>query len=836
MYSYAIVPIIALFCYMFLFISFLAAKKDATIYAFMGLLALMVLWTAGSLLMRLEYWPSLEFWFHVSLAGILLFPVALFLFLRIFIGEKRWYRMPLWTAFLVLALIVNWGSGILIGAPTRVESGSGHSYVYELSWTVLLLFVLVAGALGESIRMLNDNRKRRTFSWNQLMPIWVGIGFLCLGNLCIVFPIFKGFPIDVCSGIPMALCLYYALYKKRVFQLRLLVSKANCYVVAFFLTMVVFYRLIPGYEHILKSSFQLDNTHSTMVVAFSVVSASWLLYLPLKRFLDTVFETNETRYSRCIREFSEAVSQLMNVREILAVLAESIQSVIPAENAYIFLVNDDGDYELVQGGSEADTNQIRTLIPGKDDILTTLKEAGGRMLMRDYKTTRSYHQLPEQERQRLARNRIECVTAIWNEDRHLGMILLAAKKNGAKYGFEDMDFLASIGAVASIAMKNSMLYEAAYEEARRDYLTGVANRKHFFEMLQICCESQKYEFGTLLIVNVDDFKLYNQLYGSDAGDDALKRIAAIICEGVPDTCFVARLSGKEFAVLLPEYPVEKAREVAGQLSDRIKEMNRGQGENAMKILTVSCGIALGICPMPDYHELMNHAEMAVYYAKQAGKNRIVVYTEGDGRPETELEYQRGIYSEYATTIYALMAAIDAKDHYTFSHSESVAHYAQELARAYGMNEEGINIVYQAGMLHDIGKIGVEESILNKPGKLTPEEYEVMKTHVELSIGIIRHLPSLDYVIPAVIGHHERYDGHGYPRGLKGEEIPLAARILCIADSFDAMVSERSYKPQIEVGTALQILQEEAGKQFDPKLVPVFIRLVSEGEKRQVSAK
>lgn len=158
----------------------------------------------------------------------------------------------------------------------------------------------------------------------------------------------------------------------------------------------------------------------------------------------------------------------------------------------------------------------------------------------------------------------------------------------------------------------------------------------------------------------------------------------------------------------------------------------------------------------------------------------------------------------------------------------MAYYARELARAYGMNEEGLKIIYEAGLLHDIGKIGIEESVLNKPGRLTPEEYEKVKSHVELSIGIIRHLPSLDYVIPAVIGHHERYDGKGYPRGIKGEEIPLMARILCVADSFDAMVTVRSYKPGIEVEDALRNLEEESGRQFDPRLVPVFVRCVRDG--------
>ena len=285
---------------------------------------------------------------------------------------------------------------------------------------------------------------------------------------------------------------------------------------------------------------------------------------------------------------------------------------------------------------------------------------------------------------------------------------------------------------------------------------------------------------------------------------------------------------------LPERTVEEVKLLAETISQRVREMNHTinhAGEYAMKALTVSCGIATGVCPLDDYHELINHANMAVYYAKQAGKNRVMIYKEGqDGSEDKsfEMAYQPGIYSEYSTTIYALTAAIDAKDHYTFSHSENVAYYSRELAKAYGMNEEGINIVYEAGLLHDIGKIGINEDILNKPGKLTEEEYEVMKTHVSLSIGIIRHLPSLDYVIPAVIGHHERYDGQGYPRGIGGKDIPLMARILCIADSFDAMVSKRSYKAEMAVDKALDIIANEAGRQFDPQLAPIFINLIRDG--------
>jgi HD-GYP domain-containing protein (c-di-GMP phosphodiesterase class II) len=145
-----------------------------------------------------------------------------------------------------------------------------------------------------------------------------------------------------------------------------------------------------------------------------------------------------------------------------------------------------------------------------------------------------------------------------------------------------------------------------------------------------------------------------------------------------------------------------------------------------------------------------------------------------------------------------------------------------------MDENFVKIIKEAALLHDIGKIGVPEHILNKAGKLTEEEYEKIKGHVENSIGIIKHLPSLDYVIPAVIGHHERYDGKGYPRKIAGEDIPLSARMLCVADAFDAITTERAYKKPSTAFEALEILKEQAGRQFDPVLVPIFVHLVKNG--------
>lgn len=177
----------------------------------------------------------------------------------------------------------------------------------------------------------------------------------------------------------------------------------------------------------------------------------------------------------------------------------------------------------------------------------------------------------------------------------------------------------------------------------------------------------------------------------------------------------------------------------------------------------------------------------------------------------------------------LTAAIDAKDSYTFIHSMNVSKYAVILAEALGMNSNDIEIIRDAGLLHDIGKISIPERILQKTSKLTDEEYAIMKTHVENSTKMIRYLPDMDYVIPAVVGHHERYDGTGYPRGLAGQNIPYMARILTIADCFDAMTAKRPYKQALSVEYAVNELEKNSGTQFDPVLVKKFVELIHEGK-------
>lgn len=185
------------------------------------------------------------------------------------------------------------------------------------------------------------------------------------------------------------------------------------------------------------------------------------------------------------------------------------------------------------------------------------------------------------------------------------------------------------------------------------------------------------------------------------------------------------------------------------------------------------------------------------------------------------------FTEQFETIYAFAEAIGARDLYTMGHSEKVAEYARLIAERMGLEGKELELLYLCGIVHDVGKIAVPENVLNKPGSLSPEEFKQIMLHPERGAAILSHISFLDKIVPVILSHHERYDGTGYPRGLKGEEIPLLARILSVADAFDAMTSDRSYRKALPLDKVIQELKNNAGTQFDPKVVEVFLKLLKE---------
>jgi diguanylate cyclase (GGDEF)-like protein/putative nucleotidyltransferase with HDIG domain len=353
------------------------------------------------------------------------------------------------------------------------------------------------------------------------------------------------------------------------------------------------------------------------------------------------------------------------------------------------------------------------------------------------------------------------------------------------------------------------------ESARRDPLTGLLTHGAALAVLGDVLQQQTELPTSVALVDIDNFRRMNDTHGHELGDRALLAVAANLAATSGPDEVIGRSGPDEFLLVAPGLDTQQLTvrlEAARQQLDAVGLET--VGGDAVP-LTVSVGI--GVAPLHGRTpiELLSAVAMALGEAKSGGGNQVLI-----GR----LSYAE-LTQERRTTfsvLDGLVNAVDMRDRYTRRHSEDVARYALFLARQLGIDDELQVALHQASLLHDVGKIAVPDDILRKPGPLTSDEMDVMKQHVELGSVLVRDLANAEIVADGVRHHHERWDGSGYDHGLAGEEIPLIARIIAVADAFSAMTTSRPYRRALSSGIALERMTAAAGTQLDPRLVDVFV--------------
>ena len=362
-----------------------------------------------------------------------------------------------------------------------------------------------------------------------------------------------------------------------------------------------------------------------------------------------------------------------------------------------------------------------------------------------------------------------------------------------------------------IQSQQALLFEAE----RRDPLTDLLNHGAAVALLTNLVEHARAAGGSLgvAIVDIDNFRLMNETHGHDAADEVLRRVAALLSVEAIAGSFVARYGPDEFLILAPEADQPAMEASAEEIRKGMHELAVQFGESEDLPVSVSAGVAIFPDHADSVTELLSAAAVAVGEAKGGGGDSVCVARIGPGERVTTGSFD---------VLRGLVIAVDTKDRYTKRHSEDVARYATFLADRLGFDHETRHTLHVAGLLHDVGKIGIPDSLLRRPGKLTAEEFEVFKQHVALGDSIVRDVPDVDQVRAGIRHHHERWDGRGYLDGLEGEEIPLIARLLAVADAFSAMTTTRPYRKALPVEEALKRLGDAAGTQLQEDLVVAFI--------------
>lgn len=820
------IPILVFVANSVLFLILALSKKDTHVVSFMLFMSAMSIWPAASLIMKLQLPPGVLFWNRVMVSVMLMIPFFAYIFISKFIGQNKKKSIIMITLITLVLQVFN-GLGLIIESASMVLVETNGFYNFELVYIIgplaIVLFVVIFILIALSIRMMKKAIETGVKASHRLKPVLIGLIVLFIGMLFNLVPAVGKYPIDLTFGLITSFIMFYAVYKTRVLELKFVITRAVIFTALLTLLVTITVFLVKQITLFFGETFVGLGIESQTLISTLI---SIVMFLPLfniiQQLVENYFYKVEQHHNNLIRNFTLKVSNNLNLDTISEELLKVIKEITHHDRAYLFLENSETQHFEFYGSIKK-LDKLTFVMLKTHPFAHWFKRSDDLIYSQLIETSAFFKTMWDSEKNDLLLMRFESAIPLKYNNQLIGMLLIGSKDANSRLLESVLNQVATLCATAAITISNAKLYEKIKKEAMVDSLTNVFNRRHFMDKIHEYSKNLKSQSVALILFNIDMFSLYNDLYGHIEGDRALEKFASTLKTLCGTQGQVFRYSEDTLAMLLPYSDTKMAYEMAEKMRLRMSTLSMARDVSMPRYITISAGLCIAPALASDGNELLHKAALALRAAKVNGKNQTIVYHD-----EILEQQSKGSEEMNMATIYALTAAIDAKDHFTFGHSQRVARYACAIAEEVGKPKEEIELIRQASLLHDIGKIGIPEHILTKQTNLTDEEYATIKRHVDMSITIIKYLPAFSHVIPAVMGHHERWDGFGYPRKIAGENIPFAARCIAIADAFDAITSDRHYKSFQDVEYAITEIERNAGTQFDPILAQAFIRVVRSG--------
>ena len=585
-------------------------------------------------------------------------------------------------------------------------------------------------------------------------------------------------------------------------------------------------------------------------------------------------ERSKSRHLTLLNNISRNVITTLNPDEMLAKIAEELEQGLDYSHIGIGLLEYSSKEIIIQAEAGRRQGALGRRLEFDGSVVGKVARTG-QMTMVAYGS-------PDATEEPILEGSVSAVALPIVYADQLHGVLYVETEQLSDFPQEEILFLGTLADLISGALHNAFTFQKAQEQAITDGLTGLKTHRFFMEAL-----SGEWKRSTragrsfsVVLMDLDRFKFVNDFYGHLDGDLVLQRMAYILEQNCRRSDVVARYGGDEFVILMPETSAEQCHQLATKLRSWINADPILREKN----VTSSFGVANFPLNGSTPQELIQVADASMYLSKYQGGNavstadqfdpgdskqwkrdvldaylgvtlkrlfvtgpdafveifsrveqfaRSFAETESTGpapREDEPLKSSEGSHFEplppvVMNTLTSLALAVDAKDQFTQGHSQKVSAYAVLIAEAIGLPVSQVEEIRLGGLLHDVGKVGILESILNKNGPLNPDEWEAMKRHVEFGSKLLEPLRGTEQIREMVAHHHEFFDGSGYPDGLAGDQIPLGARIIAIADAYDTITSERTYKKARVPEEALQELGRCGSAQFDPELVRVFVSRV-----------
>jgi diguanylate cyclase (GGDEF)-like protein/putative nucleotidyltransferase with HDIG domain len=641
-----------------------------------------------------------------------------------------------------------------------------------------------------------------------------------------LIPELKGLPLDHIGSFINVAVIAYAITRYNLLDIRLIARRGLGWLVMAVLFSGIYAGLTYlGLNYLPDVTPGVIYTFASIIIVFLSITGR-PIRKAIEAGIDRLIYQRAYDHREALVDFTRNMVGNLNLEELANELLPMLANALGISCSYLLLKDGDtGEFRSHFIFPRPEQDEISALMVFDQDspIIHWLDKH------KEHLNTAKIDQLPQfkalwkDERDQLEKKGIQLLFPIKSADKLVAVLALSSKGKKCLYSAEDISILEGIASQVGVMLQNAQLYTFAIIKANTDELTGLYNHRHFHERLEqeIARNSRFGGTFSLIILDIDLFKVYNDIYGHLAGDQVLRKMGKYIQASIRNIDLAFRYGGEEFTIILPEANAQDAFKVAERIRKTI------EANTSLRAMPITASIGIANWPNDGImrEEIISAADTALYQSKNNGRNRTSYACDVLTSSVDSLLADMTSYSRSISIIYALAATVDAKDSYTYGHSRKVSDYAVSLAEQIHLPDNQINIIRAAGLLHDIGKIGIADSILNKNGSLDKIEWKAIKTHPEIGVEILRHIHELADCMPLILHHHERYDGKGYPAGLMGENIPQGARILSIADAYDAMTTARPYRGRMSCEDALLTLKKNSGTQFDSYLVEIFCEYI-----------
>jgi diguanylate cyclase (GGDEF)-like protein/putative nucleotidyltransferase with HDIG domain len=820
---YALIPLITSGFYVLLVTLTLTQPNRKVNQYFVYYLAVAGLWSFSSFMLHIEA-PAEQtlLWNQILIVLLVWTLMAYYTFTLVYTENKN--SVILYIGYLALAaLAVLSLTGHIVEYSYVVDGIVYYSLGYTqyiISGLGVALSALVIGLLVGKYRRSNDPVQRNRTLY--LIAGWVVVVALTLTN---IIPSLQHLPLDHLGSFINALIITYAISRYNLLDIKMALRVFLAYTFTAILlagistgAILLVFRLFSGQP-------QVGIILFGAVIVLLLAAVARPLKQAVQLAVDRIFYPTTYKSRQVLQDFKHKMGHILNLEELADEMLPSLCDALKIEWAWLMLqVDESGEYKVRYTCPKDPSAGNKFNLSPESLIISWMAENNmafdpGRM-----DGIPEMRGLWQAEREQLMAANVGLLYPMKSQERIVGVLVMGKKPRGTLFSHGDLSIISGITRQAGVIVENAHLFAQVSARANMDDLTGLYNHRHFHERLE-----QEIARGlrlggsfSLIFMDLDLFKSYNDIYGHLAGDQVLRQVGKAIVLSIRNIDMAFRYGGDEFAVILPETKVEGALKVAERMRKTIESMT---GSKGMPI-TVSIGVAGWPEDSVNREGIVYCADAAMYRAKSDGGGRTYAAVEKHEEPVNENGQESAArQAKSMSFVYALAAIVDAKDNCTYGHSKKVSEYAVLMGQALDLQPERVDRLRTSGLLHDIGKVGISDSILNKPGPLNETEWAFMRKHPELGAEILKHVADMEQCVPALQYHHEKYNGSGYPSGLQAENIPLEARIMAVADAFDAMTSPRPYGTQYSFEQGLQELKRCAGTQFDPRVVEVFCRVM-----------